>query len=89
MTKAEEVKAKIENLIDLANEKTGITHTDLTSGVTTLLEGYGQGGLIEASTEAEMTSLLSTAEVGSVVKYVGESGTYENGALYIVEAVSE
>ena len=44
---------------------------------------------IEVSTEAEMTALLGTAEIGSVYKYVGESGTYENGALYIVEAVSE
>ena len=35
-------------------------------------------------TEADMTALLETAEVGSVYKYAGESGTYENGALYIV-----
>lgn len=42
------------------------------------------------STEAEMTALLETAEVGSVYKYVGEStDAYENGGLYIVEAVVE
>lgn len=40
---------------------------------------------IEISTEAEMTALLETAEVGSVYKYTGETGTYENGALYVVE----
>ena len=52
--------------------------------------GDTSGGIAEASTEAEMTSLLSTAEVGSVVKYVGESTeTYEKDTLYIVEAVSE
>lgn len=39
----------------------------------------------EIATEAEMTALLETAEVGSVYKYTGESGTYENGALYVVE----
>ena len=45
---------------------------------------------IEISTEAEMTALLETAEVGSVYKYVGEStDAYENGGLYIVEAVVE
>lgn len=40
---------------------------------------------IEVSTEAEMTALLETAEIGSVYKYTGETGTYENGALYVVE----
>jgi hypothetical protein len=40
---------------------------------------------IEVSTEAEMTALLNTAEVGSIYKYVGTSGTYESGALYVVE----
>ena len=40
----------------------------------------------EVATEAEMTALLSTAEVGSVYKYTGETtDTYENGALYVVE----
>lgn len=39
---------------------------------------------IEVATESEMTALLETAKVGSVYKYVGESGTYENGALYIL-----
>jgi hypothetical protein len=40
---------------------------------------------IEVATEAEMASLLETADVGSVYKYVGETGAYENGALYLVE----
>ena len=38
----------------------------------------------EIATEDEMTALLSTAEVGAVYKYTGESGTYETDALYIV-----
>lgn len=50
--------------------------------------GGGSGAPIEVATEAEMTALLETAEVGSVYKYVGETtDTYENGGLYIVEAV--
>ena len=47
---------------------------------------------IEISTEAEMTALLDTADIGSVYKYAEDaedSGTYEKGALYIVEAVEE
>ena len=45
---------------------------------------------IEVSTEAEMNALLATADVGSIYKYTGENtDTYENGALYIVEAVTE
>ena len=38
------------------------------------------------ATEAEMTALLTSGEVGGVYKYVGTSGTYENGALYVLEA---
>ena len=40
---------------------------------------------IEISTEVEMTALLETAEIGSIYKYTGTTGTYENGTLYIVE----
>lgn len=48
------------------------------------------GLLIEISTEAEMTALLETAPIGAVYKYVGEStDAYENGGIYIVEAVAE
>lgn len=43
---------------------------------------------IEVSTEAEMTTLLETAPIGAVYKYVGEStDAYENGGIYIVEVV--
>ena len=41
---------------------------------------------IEVSTEAEMTALLESGEVGGVYKYTGETTvTYENGALYVIE----
>ena len=40
---------------------------------------------IEIATEAEMGVLLETGEVGAVYKYTGETGTYENGCLYILE----
>ena len=41
----------------------------------------------EIATDVEMTAILENdeTEVGSVYKYTGESGTYENGALYVVE----
>lgn len=39
----------------------------------------------EVSTEAEMTALLESGEVGGVYKYVGETtDTYENGSLYVL-----
>lgn len=83
------VKIKIQDLIDSANATTAKDDDNLTDCVNSLIEGYGQGGIPEILTEAEMTALLETAEVGSVYKYVGEStDTYENGGLYIVEAVS-
>lgn len=43
----------------------------------------------EVSTEAEMTALLTSGEVGGVYKYTGETGTYENGALYVLEEEAE
>lgn len=41
---------------------------------------------IEVATEAEMTALLTSGEIGGVYKYTGETtDTYENGALYVLE----
>lgn len=80
------VTGKIRSLITKANNTTGKSDTDLTGAVLSLAEGYGE--VLEISSESEMTALLETAEVGSVYKYMGTTGTYENGALYIVEAVS-
>lgn len=43
----------------------------------------GTNGLpIKVSTQSEIDALA----IGTIFKYTGESGTYENGALYIVEA---
>ena len=57
--------------------------------VITVPEGEG-GGIdsplpIAVSTEAEMTALLTSGEIGGIYKYTGATGTYENGALYVLE----
>lgn len=44
MATAESVKVKLQGLINKANAKTGKNDTDLTTAVTALVEGYGQGG---------------------------------------------
>ena len=44
MAKADEVKVKIENLINKANATTGRSDDTLTEGVYSLIAGYGQGG---------------------------------------------
>lgn len=43
------------------------------------------GQPISVSTEADMTALLESGNVGSVYKYTGTTGTYENGAYYVLE----
>lgn len=46
----------------------------------------------ETTYEVEMSAILSNAtekDVGSVYKYMGETGTYEHGALYVIEEVLE
>lgn len=58
------------------------------ASVTVAVEGGGgtDSALpIEVSTEAEMTALLTSGEVGGVYKYTGTTGTYENGTLYVLE----
>lgn len=53
--------------------------------VVTVPEAINSPLPVEVSTEAEMTALLTSGEVGGVYKYTGTSGTYENGALYVLE----
>lgn len=55
-------------------------------GLVGAYEGEDKATPIEVSTEAEMTALLTSGEVGGVYKYTGTTGTYENGALYVLEA---
>jgi hypothetical protein len=55
-----------------------------------MLNEKGSGGTdsaipIEVSSETEMNALLSSGTVGGVYKYTGTTGTYENGALYVLE----
>lgn len=52
-------------------------------------ESSGSAAPQEISTEAEMTSLLATAEVGTIYKYTGESGVFESGAYYVLEDGTE
>lgn len=48
MSLLDKIKAQIQSLIGLANEKTGNADTDLTTAVTALAEGYGSGGSDES-----------------------------------------
>lgn len=52
MATAESVKAKIRGLIDAANTATGSTDADLTTAVSTLVDGYGKGSGGEEDIEA-------------------------------------
>ena len=42
---------------------------------------------LTANTEEKMTELLISKNIGKVVKYTGESGTYETNAYYVIEGV--
>ena len=95
MATAGTVKEKITKLIRKANDTTGKSDTDLISGVNSLIAGYGNGGgatdsplPIEVATESAMLDILinaTAADVGAVYKYMGATGIYENGALYVIE----
>lgn len=58
MSTAESVKAQLTALIGQANEATGKADADMTAAVTSLIEGFGQGGiseLIDGSIAGEIT----------------------------------
>lgn len=56
MPTAESVKAKLQGLIDQANETTGSGDADLTTAVGSLIAGFGQGGGSMESGEIVTTS---------------------------------
>lgn len=80
-----------DKLVILCTSKDGVTlntkgtYCDKDIHVIPQVEGVDSALPIEVATEEEMNALLSTAEVGSIFIYTGESGTFENGALYLVE----
>lgn len=81
----------LKEIADAVRLRTGKTDAILTKNIASEIENIPGSTLpdsplpIEISTEEEMTALLETAEIGSVYKYVGTTGIYENGALYVVE----
>lgn len=79
------------SIASLKSGETAIVECDgmkMTSDLTITAPAFEDSPLpIEVATADEMTALLSTAEVGAIYKYTGETtDTYENGALYVVES---
>lgn len=72
-------------IADAIRSKDGTTEAILTEEMATKIGAIELPIPKEISTEAEMTALLSTEAVGSVYKYIGTTGVYENGTLYIIE----
>lgn len=70
-----------------ADDLTPLTRTEvlLEQLAATIAEGGDSPIPIEVSTEEEMTEILTTGEIGGVYKYVGTTGVYENGTLYVLE----
>lgn len=68
------IKDKVEALLDYANDTTGETDTDLTSGIASLIEGYGGGGSVvagEVTISADIVSstggkIMDISEIGFV-----------------------
>ena len=84
----ENIYASINGMHYILLPTTAKIYSRTSSGWTELGTSFNASSSIEIGTEVQMTALLETAEVGSIYKYTGTTGIYENGALYIVEAVS-
>lgn len=78
MATAESVKSKIRDLISRANETTGASSTNLTSGVTALINGYGKGGEGEPY---DGLIIINGEPAKDVIDYTEEARTegYNNG----------
>lgn len=48
-----------------------------------------EGGIVEATTDAEMMTFVDESEGGEIVKFTGTSSTYEKGRLYIVKGAKK
>jgi hypothetical protein len=58
------------------------------TGLSKVIVNVPQGSVIELTTESEMEMALTNATAddnGNIYLYTGESGTYENGAYYVLE----
>lgn len=78
----------LRSIADSIRGKTGKTEeifvSDYASEIDSIAIDENSAVPIEVSTEVEMTALLTSGEVGGVYRYVGTTGTYENGALYLL-----
>lgn len=64
------------------------TIANVTSVVNKVSSGGGGGTPIDISTDAEMTEVLTSENVGNVYRFTGTTGTYTNGDLYVVEEIT-
>ena len=78
MATAESVSAKIRNLIAQANHTTGGSSTNLTDAVSSLMNGYGTGGLLAPLKQYKVSSGHSVG-TGKFVEFERNWGT---GAIF-------
>ena len=77
------------SICDTIREKLGITDLIKSNEMVDLIKSIGDSGtaqIQQISSATEMTKLLSSNNIGSVYKYVGETTEkYINGDIYVVE----
>jgi hypothetical protein len=73
MATAESVKAKIQGLINVANDTTGANDTDLTTAVNKLVAGYGASGGSEE--EFNLTPYIESVIVSTDIQEITEDIT--------------
>ena len=84
---AENVVAKLQNLLIYISNLTGVQDSNLTDAIYSL---ENMLGVKEISTPDDMDTELDLSPVGTVVKYIGTTtDTYETDTYYLIEDVED
>ena len=84
MSKANNLTDFLTDLANTIRTKKGTSGLIDPQDFSSEIDGIADNAII-ATTDAEMTALLVSANVGKIVQFTGTSSTYTTNAYYVIE----